>query len=130
MTPRPARRTSGTREDALLRLARGEAFLAWAQLGDAIDPVERTGNVGIAVLAGIPFADAICLARIGERNAGADHQEAVRLLGTVDREAAQQLRVLLALKTQAQYGSESISVEKATRGMRAAPALGERARRV
>lgn len=128
--PPPSRRTSGTRTDALTRLALGEAYLERAQLGHVGDDIERTADVGIACTAGVAFADAICLAAVGERSAGESHVAAVDLLRTVDPAAARQLSSLLALKTQTQYGSTTISREKAARAMRAVEHLAARARMI
>lgn len=130
MSPKKSRRTSGTRQDALARLALGEAYLERAKLGGDADGVERTANVGIACTAGIAFSDAICLAAVGERSAGDNHADAVELLRSLDPNAAQALQTLLALKTQTQYGSTVISAEKATRAMRAAEHLAVRARQI
>lgn len=56
------------------------------------------------VHAGIAAADAICARALGVHAKGQDHQEAIALLASVDKEAAADLRVLLAMKTRAGYG--------------------------
>lgn len=109
------------------RLAIGDAYLERASLGDDSDDAERTVNVGIAGTAGIAFADAICLSAVGERSVGENHVDAVDLLRSVDAESARHLQVLLALKTQTQYGSTVIARDKAARAMRAVAHLSARA---
>lgn len=131
MTPRPpARLVPGQRRDALARLALGEAYLDRALLGDQTDDTERTASVGIACTAAIAFADAICLNAVQQRSAGDNHGAAIDLLRTVDATAARHLGTLLALKTQTQYGSTTISTEKAARAMRAVEHLAARAREI
>ena len=75
------------------------------------------------MLAGIAFADAICLAGVGERSSSGDHADAVRLLQEVDIKAAAHLQVLVSLKTRAQYGVARISEDEAKRAMRAVESL-------
>ena len=87
-------------------------------------------DVGIAVTAGIAFADAICLAAVGRRSAGENHADAVDLLETVAPESARDLQVLLGLKIQSQYGSTAISREKAARARRAVERLAAAAREI
>lgn len=113
-----------------MRLALADTYLERAQLGALDDELSRTVDVGIAVTAGIAFADAICLAAFGVRSAGENHGDAVDLLRDADPEAARALNALLTLKTQAQYGSTAISRDKAARAMRAVELLAARAREI
>lgn len=128
MTPRKAlRRTSGTRADARSRRADGDLLLERAGLGDPNDARSRKVDVAIAVMAGIAYADAICLAAVGERSAGADHADAVALLKEVEDSPAASLQVLVALKSRAQYGVGTVSEDEAKRAMRAVEILRRRA---
>lgn len=128
MTPRRSiRRVAGTAADARRRREEGHLLLERAGLGDETDARSRKVDVAIAVLAGIAYADAICLAALGERSAGGDHSDAVTLLREVDSTTAAQLQVLISVKTQAQYGVEVLSNEVVKRAMRAAALLAERA---
>lgn len=65
------------------------------QLGDAY--------VTLAVHSGIASADAICIGVLGAYWANGNHDQAVRLLESADRSAANHLRRLLALKAKAGY---------------------------
>lgn len=83
--------------------------------------------VGIAVLAGIAAADAICLAATGSRYAGEDHAEAARVLARTDRKLGGELSKLVRLKPGAHYGSTFISTSDRVRALRAATTLVEAA---
>lgn len=128
VTPRrKSRHVSGTQADARSRRAEADLLLERVGLGDAGDPRSRKVDVAIAVMAGIAYADAICLAALGERSASADHADAVALLQEVDSAPAASLQVLISLKTQAQYGVGTLSEDEAKRAMRAVHALRGRA---
>jgi hypothetical protein len=86
--------------------------------------------VTLCIQAGIAASDVICCARLGEHAQGQDHNEAVALLSQADSESAKHLRVLLGMKTKADYSHTGISAADAKRAGRAADALVETARRV
>lgn len=130
MTPRRSvRRVAGSTADARLRREEGHLLLERAGLGDATNSRSGKVDVAIAALAGIAYADAICLAALGERSAGSDHSDAVVLLREVDPRAAAHLQVLVSVKTAAQYGVDALSQEVVKRALRAADLLAERADR-
>lgn len=76
-----------------------------------------------AVLAGIAAADALCCHHLRMRSADGDHARSVELLVRIDRDAAAQLRKLLAMKTRAQYDVASIPVRDARAAHRLASHL-------
>lgn len=130
MTPRRSvRRVAGSAADARLRREEGHLLLERAGLGDATNSRSGKVDVAIAALAGIAYADAICLAALGERSAGSDHSDAVVPLREVDPRAAAHLQVLVSVKTAAQYGVDALSQEVVKRALRAADLLAERADR-
>jgi hypothetical protein len=92
---------------------------------DAADVV-----VTLCVHAGIAASDAICCARLGQHAKGDDHGEAVVLLGKADSGSAKHLRLLLSMKTKAEYSHSSVTASDRTRAVSAAEALTETARRV
>lgn len=120
---------AGSAADARLRREEGHLLLERAGLGDATNSRSGKVDVAIAALAGIAYADAICLAALGERSAGSDHSDAVVLLRAVDPRAAAHLQVLVSVKTAAQYGVDALSQEVVKRALRAADLLAERADR-
>lgn len=131
MTPRkPARTVRGTPGDARARREDGDLLMDRASLGDLNDPRSRKVDAAIAVLAGIAYADAICIALLGERSSSGDHSHAVQLLRQADPQAASDLQTLISIKTQAQYGVAALNSDSATRAMRAADRLGQRASEV
>jgi len=73
-------------------------YLEVARLIEAEDGAAVNVCVGVAVLAGIAASDAICVAGLGERHAGADHHAAAALLSRVDRRLARQLTDLVDMK--------------------------------
>lgn len=94
---------------------------------------ERKAAVSCAVVAGIAAADAACCAALGERSSSQNHNDAATLLEEVEPDgaaAAGQLRRLLALKHEAQYGFGEASAQKLQRAQRAARRLLEFAERV
>ena len=130
MTPRRSvRRVAGSTADARLRREEGHLLLERAGLGDATNSRSGKVDVAIAALAGIAYADAICLAALGERSAGSDHSDAVVLLREVVPRAAAHLQVLVSVETAAQYGVDALSQEVVKRALRAADLLAERADR-
>jgi len=122
-----------TRADVQFRARHATDFLETATDALTLHP-ERT-NVAIsnAVLAGIAAADAICGHTLGQAAKGDAHDEAARLLGTTGPEAAQQvndLRRLLALKTNSQYSPLVLTDSTATDAIRWASRLIEAMRTV
>ncbi|OIH83438.1 hypothetical protein BLJ79_15270 [Arthrobacter sp. UCD-GKA] len=94
------------------RLAKAVQFRKVAT--DALELADEAKDVADAVVtlcvhAGIAAADAICAFSLGEHAKGDDHREAVKLLATVDGEAAQHLGRLLKMKTKAGYGHDPVS---------------------
>jgi hypothetical protein len=85
--------------------------------------------VTLCVHAGIAASDVICCARLGQHAQGADHSEAVALLGKADSGSAKHLRVLLSMKTKAEYSHSGVTASDIKRAVRAAEALVEAARR-
>lgn len=111
------------------RLAKARQFLQVAD--DARELAEDRSVADAAVTlyihAGIAAADAICAAALQRHAKGENHQQAVSLLASVDREASTRLRLLLGLKTRAGYGHDPVSQQNLVQAARAAQALVERA---
>jgi len=110
MSPAKHRTSAGGMTEARRRLRIAEQYLALAMMLEA-DTTDGAINacIGNCVLAGIAAADAICYARLGERYAGPDHDQAADVLDRVDKELGSTLRWLNALKTKSQYGDEWLS---------------------
>lgn len=112
------------------RLAKAKQFL---QVGDdarelAEDDAEvADAAVTLYVHAGIAAADAICAMALGKYAQGENHQQAIRLLETVDKEASKHLKTLLGMKTRAGYGYDPVSSQDLTRAARAARSMVDRA---
>jgi hypothetical protein len=81
-----------------------EKYLDVANLIDSEDGAAINVCVGVAVLAGIAAADAICAAALGERYSGQDHEAAAEVLARVDPILGKYPRDLLTLKTTSHYG--------------------------
>lgn len=95
---------------------------------DALALVDEHQEVADAVVtlcvhAGIAASDAICLAALGHHAHGQDHNDAVILLKSVDKDAAKHLGTLLAMKTRAGYGYSPVSAEQMKKAVRAMDAL-------
>jgi hypothetical protein len=76
----------------------------------------RSVAAGLAVLAGIAAADAICCTRLHKLHRGTDHRQAVDLLRTAlpsGRKEPSVLARLLDLKDEAHYGVYDVSQERA-----------------
>lgn len=103
-----ARTSSCDPGDAAVRLGHARSFLEVADLVSGGYEVEEYGNVAasLAVLAGIAASDAACCAALGRRSRAQDHRDAEGLLREVRgaEQAANNLRRLLSLKDEAQYG--------------------------
>jgi len=77
------------------------------ELGDDSDLDLPAVAAALAVLAAIAASDAACCSALGEHSRGQDHQQAVRLLGTVTpggTQMAKDLKRLLDRKDNAHYG--------------------------
>ncbi|MGO1393767.1 hypothetical protein [Agrococcus casei] len=111
------------------RLAKARQFLQVAD--DAIELADETDVADAAatlyIHAGIAAADAICAAALGKHAKGQDHQQAVTLLASTDREASKWLNTLLTMKTRAGYGHDPTSDSALRRLQRAAQSLVNRA---
>ena len=106
-------------------VAAGEALLL---LDAPDDPDVADALVSLRITAGIAAADVIVCARLGFHSTGPNHNDAVTLLGQVDRRLASHLRRLLDLKPKAQYGSFAVSQQELTTSARATDALVAAAR--
>ncbi len=112
MSPRMRGRSAPCNlDDARIRLRHADSFLFVADLvrEQADDPLLALSSVAasLAVLAGIAASDAACCAALKQRARGQDHEEAVALLQLVNPggdQLARDLRRLLGLKGNAQYG--------------------------
>lgn len=114
------------------RLAKAKQFQRVA--ADALTLVDDGADVADAVVtlcvhAGIAASDAICAAKLGRYAQGQDHQDAVRLLATVDKSASSYLSTLLGMKTKAGYGYQTVSKTDLTKAVRAMGALVDLAER-
>lgn len=105
-----------------------EKYLEVATLIDSEDGTAINVCVGVAVLAGIAAADAICSAALGLRYSGQDHEAAAELLGRIDATLGKQLRDLVALKTTSHYGFGLLSPTQRKAALRCASALVAEAR--
>jgi hypothetical protein len=100
---------------ARVRLAQAAKFLEVADLVTGVaDEAEEYRSVAasLCVLSAIASADAACCVALGKRSRSADHHDAERLLEQVAShgpKAALDLRRLLNLKDQAQYGVIHVS---------------------
>lgn len=128
-----ARTTPCTPDIRQGRLRKAVEFLDAATLIAAETGGEATAPdafVTLCVQAGIAASDVICCTRLGQHAQSQDHYQAVNLLATAHAESARHLRVLLGMKTKADYSHAAISAADAKRAGRAADALVETARRV
>ena len=130
-----ARRTSdraASPSDARLRLRSAAAYLEVAELvlSDK-DRIEMPGvAAGLAVLAGIAAADALCAARLGRIHRGDDHRAAAELLRAAapdGRKLAATFQRLIDIKDEAHYGLTVVSSQRARSAVRWAAQLAARA---
>ena len=113
------------RRDARTRQSHARKFLEVADLVASDTGGEESASVAaaLAVLAGIAAADAACCAALQERSRGEDHHEAEALLKQITpggSDAAKDLRRLINLKDQAQYGFFNVSGADVKKALRAA----------
>lgn len=104
-----------------------QKYLEVAELIATEDGAAINVAVGLAVLAGIAAADAICIAATGERYSGQDHAAAAELLGRVDRNLGRRLRGLVDLKPASHYGERLLTVTDRTKAIRAGRGLVDNA---
>lgn len=111
------------------RLERGAAareFFASAEE----DFSNRRYRVAVSnyILAGIACSDVICFDNAGWFASGDSHGDAIRLLKTVDPQAASSLGRLLRNKTAFQYGAVQVGQTSAAEAMKSCIKLLKRAR--
>lgn len=131
MTPK-AENSRTVQADAHIRagrLAKAKQFLQVAddarELADELTVTDAA--VTLYVHAGIAAADAICAKALGKYSRGENHQQAIQLLSTVNKDASNQLKTLLTMKTRAGYGYSPAGSQELLRAERAARALVETA---
>ena len=107
------------------RMAKARQFLVAAEtIATVVDDQEiADAFVTLCIHAGIAAADVISCARLGMLHSGENHNEAVALLGSVDKAAAGQLKALLDMKTRSGYSPVLTSAADQKRAGRAAAAL-------
>lgn len=117
--------------DARARLATAEEFADTATaLYDLSSERAQYPDVYVtnAVHCGIAAADAICIVVLGRYSASGNHDEATRLLKSVDKGASVHLRRLLSIKTKAGYSPSPASAHDVQIAHRSHLALLETAR--
>jgi hypothetical protein len=107
------------------RLAKAKQFLQVAEDARelASDEAVIDAVVTLYVHAGIAAADAICAKNLNKHAQGENHNAAVDLLASVDKDAAKHLSTLLKMKSRAGYGHDSVSHRNLTSAERAATQL-------
>lgn len=99
-------------------------------LGIVVDTPDGSHSyVQLCVLAGIAASDVICCANLGYHNQGDNHDEAIAMLHSVDKQLAKHLGVLLKMKTRTGYQHREAIQEDRKRAGRAAAALVEAAKK-
>lgn len=130
----PARKTSPcTKADGRTRLRTATAYLDVAKqvLTEEVEPEFFNVAAGLAVLSGVAASDALCCAGLRQRHRGDDHRAAADLLeqSTPDGKAmANAFRRLIDLKDAAHYGIVVVSRADASKAIRWAQQLVDRAR--
>ena len=115
MTPQARGRTQPCSDaEARNRYENAVKFLDVAELvsNQATDPEYGSQAASLAVLAGIAASDAACCKALGRRSRGEDHHDAEVLIGQIEpggKDAVNDLRRLLNLKDEAQYGFYDVS---------------------
>lgn len=111
------------------RLAKAKQFLQVADDARELSGGEDVADACVTLYlhAGIAAADAICAGALGKHAKGQDHQDAVTLLASVDKQASNSLSALLGVKTRAGYGHDAVSETKPARAERSARSLVEKA---
>jgi hypothetical protein len=133
MTPasRRARTRPATMADAVAYLSKAEEFLQAAT--ESLQSQNRVAATSNAIHAGIAAADAIAAARAGavwrgEHTQAAGHLEASA--GVDGKQAGQQLRRLLLLKSRAEYDPDPLTQREARSAVQAAERICAIAERV
>lgn len=131
MSPRhdDIRTVAADRKARAGRLAKARQFLQVADDAKELAHEEEVSDavVTLYVHAGIAAADAICAGALGKHSRGENHQQAIQLLGTVDKDASNNLKTLLGMKTRAGYGHDPVSSQDLLRAARAARSLVDKA---
>lgn len=116
-----------TQGEATTRLDHARRFLDVAELtAEGGDTDYASVSASLAVLSGIAASDAACCKALGRRSRGQDHHQAEDLLSQVEpggRQASNQLRRLLNLKGEAQYGFYNVGGGDLQAAIRQAKAL-------
>lgn len=115
--------------------ARMRAARAYLQVAELVVAEEERGeflnvSAGLAVLAGVAAADAVCARRVGQIHRGDDHRDAAALLERSVPDGAKlaaTYRRLIDLKDEAHYGVYLVSARKARDAVRWAHELVVRA---
>lgn len=104
-----------------MRAEHARAFLGTATDAQTLHPSRANVVIVNAVLAGIAAADAICGRALGVSARGEAHEEAIRLLqsvASVGPRSANDLRRLLAIKTNSSYSAMVLSTATAEDAIR------------
>lgn len=129
MTPKKIPTRASDRAEARARLRIGKKYLDVADLLAQEDGESINVCVGVAVLAGIAAADAICTVALGERYSGPDHKAAITLLARVDQSLSKRLSRLITLKSDSQYGAGLLNSHDRGIALREAATLIDEAER-
>lgn len=107
------------------RLAKAKQFLQVADDARELAEEQAVSDAAVTlyVHAGIAAADAICAKAFGRYSRGENHQQAIQLLATVNKDASSQLKALLSMKTRAGYGHAPISGQDLLRAERSSRSL-------
>jgi len=132
MTADKSKTVPADRDAARQRLRTARAYIEVADLvlGERGRVEMPSVAAGLAVLAGIAAADAICAARLQMIHRGQDHRGAVQLLEKATPDGARlasSLRRLLDVKDAAHYGVVVVAHQRARDAVRWAQLLVDRA---
>lgn len=132
---RASRITVCDSHDARVLLAHAQSFLDAAErVFDDYERAEYANVVGsLAVLAGIAASDAACCAALGQRSRSQDHHDAINVVAQVrpsGADAAKDLRRLLGVKDDAQYGVIHVGEAELKTALRCARRMVEFAARI
>lgn len=114
------------------RLAKAVEFLEAAESQRKVSPQRANAWVTLYIHAGIAAADVICCRALGYHARGEDHVQALSLLRSIQPDGpglANALGVLLAMKTKAGYGEQTVGADDRVRAPRRASELVSAARR-
>jgi hypothetical protein len=130
--PKSLRTARCSATDARLRLRTAQAYMqvAAAVADEPHSDEYRNVATGLAVLAGIAAADAVCGLRLGVIHRGDDHHGAIELIRTATADGSKlavQLQRLLMFKDAAHYGLVLVSARDVTDARRWAGLLVQRA---